>query len=173
MPWESDAGQVDAGRDWSKMMWIGIGAVVAIMLVLLFVPRDRKAVQTRARAWHILIEYNPRAPGERQAALETIQSLREQIVAGGSFSKLAREYSADEISAPRGGDLGWVSRDELSERIDAVIWLLPVNEVSEVIETGFGLHLVRITDREIAESEQYERELHDRVLQESSGSEKD
>ena len=48
-----------------------------------------------------------------------------------------------------------------------------MNEVSEVIETGFGLHLVLITDREIAEAEQYERELHERVLQESSGSEED
>ncbi len=173
MPWESDNEEGSAGRDWSKTMWIGIGALVVIMLVLLFIPQGGKAVQSRARAWHILIEYNPRVLGERQAALETISSLREQIVGGQSFSKLAREYSSDEHSGPRGGDLGWVHRGELSDNIDAVIWTLPVNEVSEVIETGFGLHLVLITDREIAEAEQYERELHERVMQDSSGREED
>ena len=173
MPWESENEGGRGERDWSKIMWIGIGALILVMLVLLFFPQDRKVVQTRARAWHILIEYDPRVPGERQAALETIDGLREQIVAGESFSKLAREYSSDEVSAPRGGDLGWVHRDELTENIDIVVWTLPMNEVSEVIETGFGLHLVLITDREIAEAEQYERELHERVLQESSGSEED
>ena len=171
MAWESDTEQAGTGRDWSKIMWIGIGALVAIMLVLLFIHQDRKAVQTRARAWHILITFEPRIPGERQAALETIHGLREQIVAGESFSRLAREYSSDEGSASRGGDLGWVHRGELSDRIDAVLWTLPVNEVSEAIETTFGLHMVLITDREIAEAEQYERELHERVLQESTGSE--
>lgn len=173
MPWDSDNEGAGGGRDWSKIMWIGVGALISIMLVLLFIPQNRKVVQTRARAWHILIEYDFRVPGERQAALETIHGLREQIVAGESFSKLAREYSSDEISAPRGGDLGWVHRDELTENIDLAVWTLPVNEVSEVIETGFGLHLVLITGREFAEAERYERELHERVLQKSSGSEED
>ncbi len=173
MAWESENEEAGVDWDWSKIMWIGIGAIVAIMLALLFIPQDRNAAQTRARAWHILIKYDFQIPGERQAALETIQGLREQIVTGESFSKLAREYSADETSATRGGDLGWVHRAELSDHIDAVLWILPVNEISEIIETSHGFHLLLITDREIAEAEQYERELHERVLQEPSGSEED
>lgn len=173
MAWESDTEGDDGGRDWSKIMWIGIATLVAVMLVLLFIPRDQVGAQSRARAWHILVTYDARTPGDRQAALDTIDDLRERVLAGESFSRLAREYSSDEVSAPRGGDLGWVHRDELSDNIDAVIWTLPVNEVSEVIETSFGLHIVLITDRVIAGAERYERELHERVQREYSGSEKD
>ena len=173
MPWESENEEGGGGRDWSKYMWIGIGALIVVMLILLFIPREQVGAQSRARTWHILIKYDIRTPGDRQAALDTIHDLRERVIAGEGFSKLAREYSSDDDSAPRGGDLGWVHRDELSDNIDAVIWTLPVNEVSEVIETGFGLHIVLVTDREIAEAEQYERELHERVQQEFSGSGKD
>jgi len=173
MPWESENDEGRRDRDWSKFVWIGIGAMIAVMLALLFIPREQVGAQSRARAWHILIEYDYRTPGDRQAALDTIHDLRDRVIAGESFTKLAREYSSDEDSGPRGGDLGWVHRGEMTDNIDAVIWTLPVNEVSEVIETGFGLHIVLVTDREIAGAEKYERELHERVQEEFSGSDKE
>ena len=168
MAWESDQEAPDAGRDWSKLLWYGLALVVAIMLLLLFVPEGGPASQSRARVWHILIPISGLNPEDADTGLTQILSLRQRVVDGESFSSLAREYSGDEDSASRGGDLGWVVHSELADGIDGYIWTAPLNEISDVIQTGFGFHIVLVTDREIAEAEQYERSLHDRVIEESS-----
>lgn len=164
MAWESDNEQDEAGRDWSKLMWYGLAVALAIMVILLYIPKERPVLQTRARVWHILVEYNTSQPGEREAALKTVSDLRERVIAGESFSKLAKEYSSDTMSARRSGDLGWVTRGTLAESIEAAVWELPLNQVSGVIETAFGVHLVLVSDREITDSDVYLRELHDRVI---------
>ncbi len=169
MAWESDNEQDDAGRDWPKVMWLGLAAILVIMIVLLYFPKDRPTSLTRARVWHILVTYDPSEPGQREAAFETVSSLRGRIIEGESFSKIAKEYSSDERSAGHGGDLGWVVRGSLADAVEAVVWELPLNQVSEVIETGHGLHLVLVSDREIADADIYERELHERILEESTG----
>lgn len=171
MAWESDQEVPDGGRDWSKLLWYGLALVVAIMLVLLFVPKGGPASQSRARVWHILITIGGQNPEDADTALTQILSLRQRVVDGESFSSLAREYSGDEDSASRGGDLGWVVHSELADAIEGYIWTAPLNEISDVIQTGFGFHIVLVTDREIAEAEQYERSLHDRVIEESSADE--
>lgn len=166
MPWESEEEPAQAGRDWAKLMWLGVAAVIAVGLVLLFIPRDTVTSETRARVKQILIRYGGQNPEDFQAAYDTAESLRERILAGESFSKLAEEYSADEHSAPRGGDVGWVHREELPEQIDEYIWTAPLNEISPLIPTPYGVHIVMVVDRQIAAAEEYERELKERVLEE-------
>lgn len=167
MPWESE-NEAGGGRDWSKMMWYGIAAILLVMVVYLFIPQGGPASYSRARVWHILIGYNGTVPGEREAALETINDLRERIVGGESFSKLAKEYSGDPNSAARGGDLGWIAHGDLSDKFEEIIWTQPVNEITEVVETNRGLHIILVSDRELDEAEQYERILHERVLEKPS-----
>lgn len=169
MAWESDGEQDEAGRDWSKLMWYGLAVALAIMVILLYIPKDRPVLQTRARVWHILVEYNTSQPGEREAALKSVSDLRERIIAGESFSKIAKEYSSDAESARRSGDLGWVTKGTLAAAVEAAVWELPLNQVSEVIETGFGVHLVLVSDREITDADAYQGELHKRVIEESTG----
>ncbi len=171
MAWESNGGQDqdEAGRDWSKLMWYGLALVLAIMVILLYIPKERPVLQTRARVWHILVQYDSSQPGEREAALKTVSDLRERIIAGESFSKLAKEYSSDPGSAQRSGDLGWVTKGTLAASVEAAVWELPLNQVSGVIETAFGVHLVLVSDREITDADAYQRELHDRVIEESTG----
>lgn len=169
MAWESDNEQDDAGRDWSKAMWYGLAALIAIMIVLLFIPKDLPTLQTRARVWHILVNYDPSVPGQREAAHETASSLRGRIIDGESFSKIAKEYSSDERSAVPGGDLGWVVRGSLADVVEAVVWELPLNQISEVVETIYGFHLVLVSEREITDADIYERELHERILEKSTG----
>lgn len=168
MPWESENEEGGDGRDWAKMMWYGITALLAVMVALLFIPQDGTAVYSRARVWHILIAYDGTVPGEREAALETISDLRERILGGESFSKLAKEYSGDPGSSARGGDLGWIAHNDLDDDFEAIIWTQPVNEITEVVETIQGLHIILVSDRELDEAEQYERELHERVLEKPS-----
>ena len=169
MAWESDNGQDEKGRDWPKVMWFGLALILVIMIAWLYIPKDRPTSLSRARVWHILVAYNPSEPGQREAALKTTSSLRERIIEGENFSKVAKEYSGDVHSARRGGDLGWVGRGTLTDTVEAVIWDLPLNQISEVIESASGFHLVLVSGREIAEADLYEWKLQERVLEESTG----
>lgn len=169
MSWESDAEPVEGGRDWSKYVWYGVGLAVVVMLVLLLIPKSVPVTKTRARVKHILITFDSRNAAELQAARETAQSVRERLLDGESFSKLAKDYSDDQHSAALGGEVGWVRRGELTGAIDKYIWTAPLNEVSEVILTSYGLHIVVVIDREIAEAELYERRLQERIREETTG----
>lgn len=128
---------------------------------------------TEARVWHILIKVEPPTEAGEQAALEQVQALRKRIVKGERFAKLAQEFSTDPSSNTRGGDLGWIRRGELTEAIDQYIWTAPINEVSPVLVSSYGLHLVLVTERYFSDAEKYEEELKERVLQGSPSSGKE
>lgn len=169
MALESESEYEDSGRDWSKFMWLGIAVVVAIMLAVLFKPeREVPVAQTRAHAWHILIEFEGADPEKSRVALELATQVRQRISDGESFEALAREFSEDEFSGGRGGDLGWMARGSLTATIDEYVWTAPLNQISEVLQSSYGFHIVRVTAREIAEAELYERALHERVLRDTA-----
>lgn len=82
------------------------------------------------------------------AARAVADSLRQAIVGGErSFEDVAREVSADSVSAERGGDVGRVGRGDLVPSVDSVVFSLPEGRVSEPVESPFGLHLVEVTSR--------------------------
>lgn len=165
MPWESEEEQVRQGRDWARIMWLGVAAILIIGVALMFMPRRGGTTESRAHVKQILIAYGGETPSDLQAAYDTAASLRKRIVNGESFTKLAEEYSSDKNSAARGGDLGWVHHSELSDEIDEWIWSAPLDQVSEPIPTGYGVHLVMVVGREISDAEKYEDQLKQRVLE--------
>ncbi|MCX7840642.1 MAG: peptidylprolyl isomerase [Anaerolineae bacterium] len=80
----------------------------------------------------------------------TAQTLRDRARRGEDFAALAKQYSLDETSKTNGGDLGWVPRGVLDPRLDAVIFDLPVGQVSDVITTNFGYHIVQVIAKDKA-----------------------
>lgn len=78
----------------------------------------------------------------------TAQTLRDRARRGEDFAALAKQYSLDETSKANGGDLGWVPRGVLDPRLDAVIFDLPVGQVSDVITTNFGYHIVQVIEKD-------------------------
>ncbi len=169
MPWESDEDQTKPGRDWARLMWAGIALLVVIGVVAMFMPKSEHIDATRVHLAQILIKVETRDRAGAQAALDKAKSLREQIVNGANFSKLAAENSDDPLSSKNGGDLGWVHRGEMVQAVEDFIWTAPIGEVSQPIATELGLHLVIVRDRQISKAEQYEMELKERVLQQSGG----
>lgn len=86
------------------------------------------------------------AVGEAAARLK-MKSLQRQLASTAvSFEELARQASED-ASAPEGGDLGWLDPSELSPPLAKATMDLPLGEVSEVIVSPLGLHLLRVDDR--------------------------
>jgi len=80
----------------------------------------------------------------------TAQALRDRARRGEDFAALARQHSLDETSKAQGGDMGWTPRGVLDPRLDAVLFDLPVGQVSEVITTNFGYHIVQVMARDKA-----------------------
>ncbi len=70
-----------------------------------------------------------------------------ELLEGGSFEKLAQKYSIDSITAPKGGDLGYISPGEMIPAFEEAIFALEKKgDIGPIIETQFGYHLVKLTD---------------------------
>ncbi|HEY43389.1 MAG TPA: hypothetical protein G4O11_05335 [Anaerolineae bacterium] len=82
------------------------------------------------------------------ATQEMAESLREQLIAGADFAETARLYSIDTSSRPAGGDLGWFPVGYLLvPEVEAVAFDLQPGELSEVIESNLGFHIVQTIER--------------------------
>jgi parvulin-like peptidyl-prolyl isomerase len=101
------------------------------------------------RASHIVFRLAPDAPAaERQAARDKLLALRQELVTGKvDFAEAAKKYSQCP-TAPKGGDLDFFPRKGmLEENFAKTAYATPVGQVSDIVQTDFGLHLVKVTDR--------------------------
>ncbi len=92
----------------------------------------------------------PVQPGQsaNDRAHHLISGILDSLLAGASFDALAREYSDDLASRERGGDLGFILRGELVPSFEEVAFKLNINQISNIVETGFGLHVIQLLDKQ-------------------------
>ncbi len=87
-------------------------------------------------------------PASRQMALDKITDLRNKIIAGTiTFEEAASKNSMDPGSALRGGDLGFAKRGVYVPEFEATVFSLKKDEISDVIETEFGFHVIQLLER--------------------------
>lgn len=91
----------------------------------------------------IVISPQP-SPKEDSAALLKMDSLLAEIRKGGDFAQIAKRESMDATTKDQGGDLGWHRRGEFVPNFDALYFALPPGQVSPVIKTVFGYHIIKI-----------------------------
>ena len=96
------------------------------------------------RASHILVEDEA-----------TAQEVLEKINAGEDFAELAAEYSTDS-TAENGGDLGFFGTGEMVEAFETAAFALNVGEVSDIVKTDYGFHIIKVTDKHEAEEAVFE-----------------
>lgn len=105
-------------------------------------------VQERRQISHILLKDQADCACEASSpALERASALRGRALAGEDFAALAESYSKDERSAVRGGSIGWTERGAgLAQAFeDAAFALENVGDISEPVETDFGVHVIKLT----------------------------
>jgi len=98
------------------------------------------------KARHILMQIGTSAEKSKEALMPRIKELQQKLNDGESFEDLAREYSDDPGSAKQGGDLGWVATGEMVKPFEDALFSMNKGEVSNIVETQFGLHLIRLDD---------------------------
>ena len=109
--------------------------------------KDDFNMPEQVKASHILVKVDASATPEVKAAAKTkIEGLLKQVKAGGDFAALAKANS-DCPSKERGGDLGFFDKSSMVKEFSDVAFAMKVGEVSGVVETQFGYHIIKVTDR--------------------------
>jgi peptidyl-prolyl cis-trans isomerase C len=103
----------------------------------------------RVRASHILISVpkDANAAAKAQGRSRAAQVLKD-LKAGQDFAALAKQHSQDPGSAPQGGDLGYFTQGQMVGPFNDVAFTLKPGTTSELVETDFGFHIIRVVDRQ-------------------------
>jgi parvulin-like peptidyl-prolyl isomerase len=102
----------------------------------------------RVRARHILVKFPDRPTAAAKAkALVKIKDVQAQLAKGADFAELAAEKSDDAPTAKKGGDLGIFSHGQMVPPFEKAAFALTVGQVSGVVETEYGYHLIRVEEK--------------------------
>jgi peptidyl-prolyl cis-trans isomerase D len=111
---------------------------------------DRYRTGERVMARHILLMTQNKSADDTKKLEAKAADLLKQVKGGADFAELAKKNSDDPGSAPKGGDLGWVTKGQMVPNFENTAFSLKKGETSNVIKTEYGFHIVQVTDREDA-----------------------
>jgi peptidyl-prolyl cis-trans isomerase D len=98
----------------------------------------------QVRASHILLKTG----AEDDATVKKkAEELLAKVKAGADFAELAKKNSQDEGSAIKGGDLDFFPRGQMVPEFDQVAFSLPVGQISDLVKSQFGYHIIKVTDK--------------------------
>jgi peptidyl-prolyl cis-trans isomerase C len=131
---------------------------------------DGPGVEIHAR--HILLRLPAdAAPAQRDSVQRLAESLRQRAAGGEDFEALARQFSQDPGSAQRGGDLDYFGRGRMVAPFEEAAFQLEPGEVSPVVESPFGVHVIKVEDRRQQplgdQREQFRAFLQQRAVQDA------
>ena len=132
--------------------------------------RRRLTLPEQVRVRHILITWKPLGkPDDRAFIRESMLPILERARAGEDFAALAREFSDDYATRQAGGDTGFFHRGQMAPAFEAAAFALQPDEISDVVETSFGVHIIKLEERqeeELLALEDIEYQLRDHVREE-------
>ena len=109
--------------------------------------RDSFREPEQVRASHFLVRVDSKwDAAKKTAARKKIEEVRSKIQQKQDFESMARTYSEDP-SGPKGGDLGYVRQGQIIKPLEEALFALKSGEVSDIVESGLGYHLIKAGDR--------------------------
>ncbi|HSG07629.1 MAG TPA: peptidylprolyl isomerase [Longimicrobiales bacterium] len=128
------------------------------------VAYEQEAPDAVIGARHILLSYPQQATqAQRDSVRATLDGIRRRVVAGERFDALARQYSEDPGSAAMGGDLGTFGRGEMVKPFEDAAFALQPGEISDIVETPYGLHLIKVESKEAPGFDQVKEQFRSRA----------
>jgi len=114
-------------------------------------------VPEQVRASHILIKVGAKSDAaQKAAARKKIEAIQKQLKNGEDFSELAKKVS-ECPSNTKGGDLGYFSRGQMVKPFEDVAFSLKPGEMSGIVETEFGFHIIKLTEKKTETTLGYEQ----------------
>ena len=121
-------------------------------------------IPEKARVRHIMIKADKSATDDvKKKAREKAEEVLKKIKAGEDFAKLAMDYSDDPGSKAKGGDLGFFEKGKMFKTFDEAAFKLNPGEVSDIVETPYGYHIIKMGEKKEKEIQPYES-VKDRVM---------
>jgi peptidyl-prolyl cis-trans isomerase C len=122
------------------------------------------------RVRHILLTWKPLGTKDDRAAIRgQMAPILEKARGGADFAELARRHSQDAETAPNGGDTGFFHRGQMVPAFEEAAFALAQGEISDMVETPFGVHILRLEERRPARLlplDEIREKLRDHVRQE-------
>ncbi len=102
-------------------------------------------LEKQVHARHILLKAGSYATPEQKAeAKKQAEALQQRAAKGENFAGLASKHSGDQITAKNGGDIGFLKKGTMPEAFDEALFSMEVDEISEVVETTYGFHVIKV-----------------------------
>lgn len=111
------------------------------------ITADSMPIVPTAYQFGEIVKIPPVSEEEVKSVKDRLNEYRERVLRGEKFSMLARLYSDDPGSASKGGDLGFVDRGTLYPEFEAVAFNLKSGEISQVVKTQAGYHIIQMIER--------------------------
>jgi peptidyl-prolyl cis-trans isomerase D len=127
--------------------------------------KDQYRVPERVEVRHILLKTTDKPAADIPKIQAQAEDILKQLKNGADFATLAKKYSEDPGSAVKGGDLGWIVRGQTVKAFEDAAFSLPVNQLSNVIKTEYGFHIIQVLAKEPAHVKPFE-EVKDQIAQE-------
>jgi peptidyl-prolyl cis-trans isomerase C len=113
--------------------------------------RDGFRRPAQVRVSHILLRLPADATDAQRRAVRTkALEIRSRLRDGDDFEALARQFSEDKATVSEGGDLGFFARGTLVDSFEEPVFLLMPGQISDILETQYGFHIAKVTDRQLA-----------------------
>lgn len=120
--------------------------------------REQDSFRTpdRVRVRHILLKTTDKPETEVALIQKRAEGLLKQIQGDADFAKLAQANSEDEGSAPRGGDIDWITKGQTVPEFEKTAFSLKPGELSGLVKTMYGFHILRVEGKEEARLKPFE-----------------
>jgi peptidyl-prolyl cis-trans isomerase D len=124
---------------------------------------DQYKVENRVHPEHILFKTIGKTDAEIAEIRQKAEEVDKQAKKGANFEELAKKYSEDDATKPKGGDLGWIVEGQTVAEFQQAAFSLPKGSVSDLVKTQYGFHIIKVLDRETAHTKSFE-EVRDTIL---------
>ena len=136
---------------------------------------DHKAEYEQIHARHILISTGPppggpqaggddaKKPVDKDAARKKAEDLDKQAKSGKDFVALAKENTDEPQGKENGGDLGYFTKGKMVPQFESAAFALQPGQISDVVESQFGFHVIKVEDRRIAPFDDVKPEIEEKL----------
>jgi peptidyl-prolyl cis-trans isomerase D len=111
---------------------------------------DEFKVDNRAHVEHILFKTIGKTDAEVAEIRKQAEDVLKKARSGANFEDLAKKYSEDDATKPKGGDLGWIIEGQTVPEFQKAAFSLPKGSISDLVKTQYGFHIIKVLDRETA-----------------------